>query len=122
MPEMINQIVTSPITNVILILLLFFQWDRQYAKEQSLKYILFSIRRMISRISEVPDSQMVKEKAPDLIDTLDACLATLGARSPFMNRMQETLSMIKDKFVKESSDEIKKLPSEISEDEKIVKS
>lgn len=113
MLELINQITTSPTTNVVLTLLLFFQWYRQYAKEQSIKNNLFSIRRMLGRTLETTDAQTLTQKAHDLIDALDATLATLDARTPFVKRIQETLNAIQVRFQKESMEELKRLPTEV---------
>lgn len=113
MLEYFNQIISSPITNVVLTLFLVFQWYKQHAKEQSVKYNLFSIRRMISRIPEITDTHNIKQKADDLVDALDATLATLGARNPFTKRMQEIVNAIEKRFYKESVEELKRLPNEI---------
>lgn len=114
MIEIISSLVTSPITNVVLFLLLFFQWDRQHAKEQSIKNDLFAMRRMLDHIyfSKESSGQFSKEM---IIEQLDGTLATLDARSPFIERWNEVVSMIKKRFRQESEKDLKRLPHEIDQ-------
>jgi len=100
----IEGIVSSPITNVILTLLLLFQWYRADAKEQSVKNNLLGIRRMLSRLP--------KWKAYHLTDALDATLATLDTRLPFVVRLHEVLDGIKKRFRSESEKVIELVPNE----------
>ena len=113
MAWLINQITTSPITSAILTLLLIFQWYRQYAKEQSIKNSLFSLRRMLGRTIGATEAEITTQKAHDLIDVLDATLATLDTRMPFIKRLRETLNTIEARFCKESLEELKRLPNEV---------
>ncbi len=108
-----TEIITSPIISTILTLLIIFQWFRQQAKEQSVKHNLFAMRRTLIRFQEVSDSVVVSQKATDLSDWLDATLATLGARFPFVRRLDEVMDMIKSRFSSESEDDLKHLPNEI---------
>lgn len=113
MLETITQIVTSPTTNIVLTLLLIFQWFRQQAKEQSVKNNLFSIRRMIDRTSDAGSTQTITQKSADLIDAIDSTLATLDVRIPFEKRIRETLDTIAMRFRKESLRDLKRLPNEV---------
>ncbi|MFA4880834.1 MAG: hypothetical protein WC650_04410 [Candidatus Doudnabacteria bacterium] len=121
MPETITQIINSPVLNVVLTLLIFFQWYKQRAKEQSIKNNLFSIRRMIDRTSGVNSLQAIAQKSADLIDTIDSTLATLGARTPFKKRLLEMLDIIEMRFRKESSKDLERLPNETDIEEKKIK-
>lgn len=115
MLETITQIITSPTTNVVLTLLLIFQWFRQQAKEQSVKNNLFSIRRMIDRTSDVESTQTITQKSADLIDAIDSTLATIDVRIPFEKRLGETLDIIVTRFRKESLMDLKRLPNEVED-------
>ena len=80
----------SEVANIVLSLLLIFQWYRDRAREGSIKNGLFAVRKMVSRI-ENPTSQ-------NALDALDASLATLGARRPYTERCRTMLAAILDKF------------------------
>ncbi len=97
----------SEVFNIILSLLIVFQWFSQYAKEQSIKNSIFALRRMISRIKDMPDNQVIKQqKANDLVDFLDSLLATIGFRHPFKKRLEINLNAIKDRMNEESDQEL----------------
>lgn len=104
-------VVTSPVMTLVVTLLFFFQWYRQHAKEQSIKNNLFSVRRILSRALK-PETGLQNTNARDLIDYLDASLATLGARSPFTERVNDVVKNIKMRIKTESQEKIEKLPTE----------
>lgn len=108
------QIFTSPITNVVLTLLIIFQWFWQRAKEQSVIDNLFSVRRIVGRTINY-ENNVLAQKSHDLVDVLDATLATLGARLPFTERINEVLDYIKDKNRLASKEKLEKFPNEIEE-------
>lgn len=121
MLEIITQIINSPIINVVLTLLIVFQWYKQHAKEQSIKNNLFSIRRMIDRTLKADSLQTITQKSADLIDIIDSTLATLDARTPFKKRLLEVLHIIAMRFRKESLRDLERLPNEVDIEEKKVK-
>lgn len=98
--------------SIILALLLLFQWYSQHAKEQSIKNYLFSIKRMVARIEGLNSVEVMKEKARDLIDTIDATLATVGARHPFLIKVEEVLKKIRERFESEEKKDLESLPRE----------
>ena len=100
----ISKIASNPAVSLILSLLLFFQWDRQYAKEQSVKNNLLAMKRIIDA-QNTPESKVLGEM-------LDATLATIGARSPFQKEGKRVLSFINEKFEKISNSEIKQTVKE----------
>ncbi len=110
--DFLIQIISSPITNVVLTLLIVFQWFWQRAKEQSIKNSIFSVRRILSRMMD-PDNGTSSQKAHDLIDNLDAILATLNARPPFTERINEVSDYIRKKIRFESKEEIELLSNEV---------
>lgn len=77
-----------------------------------MKNNLFSVRRMVIRIEAISDISVLKEKAADLIDAIDATLATLEARLPFVERVREVVSSIRRRFGNDSKKAIEKLPYE----------
>lgn len=89
--------------NIVLTLLLLFQWHKMHAKEQSIKFSLFAIRRILGRRNPT---------AEDIIEQLDAVLATLDARRPFVQRTNEVFNTIRTRFDIESQKELKNLPNE----------
>ena len=80
----------SEVANIILSLLLMFQWYRDRARESAVKNGLFAVREMVTR-TNTPSSQ-------DILDALDANLATLGARQPYIERCRATMESILKKF------------------------
>ena len=80
--------------NIILGLLLLFQWDRKHASEQATKLGLLGTRRMVGRLDS--------PAAADIMDSLDATLATLNARSPFIEWSQRILLNIQERFKRDS--------------------
>jgi len=87
-------------------------WDRQYAKEQSVKNNLIAMRRIIERIQELGNIEAVIHKSKDLVDNLDATLATLGARRPFEEIRQKVLDMVSKRIQNESEKTLESLPNE----------
>lgn len=77
---------------VILSLLLIFQWYKQHAKEQAVKNSLFAIRRKVER--RINNQNFTPETAYDMVDDIDAILATLGARKPFQETLGKVLGLI----------------------------
>lgn len=88
--------------NIILGLFIMFQWFRQYSKEQSIKNTLFAMRRILN---SVPESTAA-------VETLDAALATLGARNPFVKRFCVVRDMIMERFQKEEIASVEELQNE----------
>lgn len=98
--EVIRQLLPAPSTfNIILTLLIIFQWYKQHAKEQSIKNNLFAIRRTLEPVLN-PEAT---------IEFIDATLASLGSRRPFIEKLKETQEYIKCKFVVESKKKIAEL-------------
>jgi hypothetical protein len=87
------EFLASPAMGAISFLFLLFQWYSQYAKEQSIKNSLFAVRRKLERVS-FDKKVMSASKAEDLIDDVDAILATIGARPPFVDRVKETIKSV----------------------------
>ncbi|MCX6731715.1 MAG: hypothetical protein NTX55_01880 [Candidatus Parcubacteria bacterium] len=109
--SVIIEIATSPVMTLVVTLLFFFQWYKQHAREQSIKYSLFSIRRILSRVLKL-GTGLQNTNAQDLIDYLDAILATLGARPSFIEKLREVVKNIKTKIKIESREKIESLPTE----------
>ncbi len=97
----------SIIANIVLTLLLIFQWDRKYASEQVTKNNILATRRMVSRIQD--------NTAKDIIDSVDATLATLDARSPFSDWAKGIMVKIQIKFKKEEAKKLDELAEIIEE-------
>ncbi len=107
----------STVGNIILPLLLIFQWYKGYAKEQAIKNALFAAHRIIERIQD-PNKNSA-------LDALDATLATLGARGPFRDGMKKCVDRALSLFKRESVKPILNLPpysSENSEEDEIEQS
>ena len=104
----------SFIFNVVLCLLLIFQWYKQYAKEQSVKNNLIAVKGAIERIQNLANTELATYKSKDLVDILDATLATLGARHPFDEKREMVLNVIRKRFTSESKKplEVEGLPTE----------
>lgn len=86
------QFLGSSTFGVILSLLIIFQWYKQHAKEQAVKNSLFAIRRKTER--RINDQNFTPETAYDMVDDIDAILATLGARKPFQETLGKVLGLI----------------------------
>ncbi len=97
--------VLSFLANVILTMLLVFQWDRSHAKEQSVKNNIFAMRRMMAGLFGHNDG-VVAQKAKDITENVDATLATLDARSPFIKRLKHVLSLVHRKNDADAEKEI----------------
>ncbi len=82
------QIINSPTLNVVLTLLLLFQWYFSFAKERAIKNVLFAARITLNRNGE----------ATSAIDILDAALATLDARQPFTEELKKLTKKIIGRF------------------------
>ena len=99
----------SSVANIVLTLLLLFQWWKQYSKEQSVKNGLLAVRRIIGRIQD----GAIASKAEDAVDTLDGVLATLDTRRPFSGRLEKVLSSVRYKFQSEAEKEVVEIPGEV---------
>ncbi len=108
----ITQIITSPIISVILTLLIVFQWYKQRAKEQSVKNNLLAIRRILSNSGTSGQTDLM-QKTEDIINVLDATLATLGSRSPFVRRLNEVVTIIEKHFEVQAEADLKRTSNEI---------
>ena len=90
----------SEVFNIIFSLLLVFQWYKGYAKEQSVKNNLLGIKVVL-------DSDKKNNKYKALREFLDATLATIGARPPFVEKGKKMIQAIEKKFAKKSNGNIK---------------
>jgi len=89
--------------NIILPLLIFFQWHSNRAREDTIRNSLFGIRRMIERMKN--SEPVMINKASDLIDSLDGTLATLGVRAPFADKAREVIRKIKKVNIEDAAKE-----------------
>ena len=105
--------VLSFLANVILTMLLVFQWDRSHAKEQSVKNNIFATRRMVAGLFGHNDG-VVAQKAKDITENVDATLATLDARSPFIERLQYILNLVRRKNIEDAKKEVSVAENEIT--------
>ena len=96
----------SLVANIILTLLLFFQWDRKHTKEQATKNNILATRMMVSRIKDA--------SADNILSSIDATLASLDARSPFVEQSKAVLDDIKQRFQREEKVPLAKLEQEES--------
>ena len=85
--DFISQVLNPSTINIILSLLLLFQWYNNHAKEQSVKNNLLGIRRVL-------DSDKKNSKNTTLKEFLDATLATIGARPPFIEDGKKMLDSV----------------------------
>lgn len=88
------QVLGSPTFGVVLSLLLIFQWHKQHAKDQAVKNNLFAMRRKVLRSINKASSTVETEKAYDMVDDIDAILATLDSRKPFSKNLDQVVDMI----------------------------
>lgn len=109
---MFDQLFNPQTLNIVFTLLLIFQWYRQHSKEQSVKNSLYSLRRIISR-SKSSDSSIISQKADDLVDIIDAVLASVDGKPFFIMRVQEVINSVRRRFWLESNKNIETLPKEI---------
>ena len=86
----------SEVANVILGLLTFFQWYRYRAREEATRELVLASRRIVMRNSEPKDA----------VDVLDATLATLGARNPFVEWGDRVLKFLRARSEKEKNSEL----------------
>jgi len=110
--ETVIQFLGSPTFGVVLSLLLIFQWYKQHAKDQAVKNSLFSMRRKICRnVNNNPESSNLY----DMVDDIDAVLATLGSRKPFQKKLNKILCLIGFRNNIEENDSLIELNPERSE-------
>jgi len=93
----IDWITGSAIANIVLTLLLFFQWFWDRSRERAVKNGVFAARRIISRIEN--DSQAIAA-----LDTIDAALATIGSRRPFRKWVTDFMDFIRRRSKKEEGE------------------
>lgn len=100
MPEGLTDIfarLLEPTTiSIILSLLFVFQWYKQRAKEQSVKLNLLGVRRILNRTANTDAAT----------EALDATLASLGTRGPFVRLLHHTQDMILRRLQRESNQPI----------------
>lgn len=96
----------SLVANIILTLLLFFQWDRGHAKEQATKNNILATRMMVSRTKD--------DSADNILSSIDVTLASLDARLPFVEQSKAVLDDIKQRFQREEKVPLAKLEQEES--------
>jgi hypothetical protein len=80
----------SEVFNIILSLIFLFQWWRNQSREEAVKYHLLAVREMVKRTES--------QSSPDIMGSLDATLATLGTRRPYVERCRRILLSIGVKF------------------------
>lgn len=107
--EFFSKLLDPSTINIVLSLLLAFQWYKGHAKEQSVKNNLLGIKIVL-------DSEKKNNRNKALREFLDATLATIGARPPFVEKGKKTLQTIEKKFAKKSNGKIKQ--SEVLSPEK----
>ncbi len=93
----IDWITGSAIANIVLTLLLFFQWFWDRSRERAVKNGVFAARRIISRIGD--DAQ-----ATAALDTIDAALATIGSRRPFKKWVADVADLIRHRSKEEENE------------------
>ena len=93
----------STIANIVLSLLLFFQWVWDRSRERAVKNGVFAARRIISRIGN--DSQ-----ATAALDTIDAALATMGSRRPFKKWVTDVADFIQRRSKEEENEPLTSFP------------
>ena len=89
----IDWVLVSAIFNIVLTLLIVFQWFWDRARERAVKNALLAIKRIVLRLP--------REKASDLLDVIDATLATIGARKPFSAWGTRTIEALHSRFSKD---------------------
>lgn len=80
----------STVMNIILALLIIFQWFWDRSRERAVKNAVFAARRIILRIKD--DLQAVAA-----IDVIDAALATVDARRPFKQWTMDMMNSIRQR-------------------------
>src|SRR3989344_4304455 len=80
----------SEVANIILSLLLIFQWHRDRSREDSVKNSLLGIREMVQRANAL--------SSPDILTAIDSHLATLDVRFPYVERGRRLISGILTRF------------------------
>lgn len=83
----------SVLANIIFPLILFFQLSRNYSREQAVKNHILATHRMIARIKD--------DNAENIIDSIDATLASINRRSPFLDWGEAKLKEIHLKLKQE---------------------
>ena len=106
--------VGSPTFGIVLTLLLIFQWYKQHAKDQAVKNSLFSMRRKVCRKVSEKSFRSEQDTAYDMVDDIDAILATLGSRKPFEKGLNKVINLIFRRNVTEDNDALIELKPERS--------
>lgn len=109
----------SEVANIILGLFTFFQWFRYRAREEATRELVLASRRIVMRNNEPEDA----------VDVLDATLATLGARGPFVEWGDRVLKFLRVRSEGEKNSELSPIKKESNaipspyqhEEEKIIK-
>ena len=93
-PTIMIDILTSPVFNVVLTLLIIFQWLYQRAKEQAIKNNLFALRNIITkkRFHRISSNEI-----DSLVEQIEAVLATLEARKPYKIAMKRLIEKIHER-------------------------
>ena len=93
--EIFTRLLETTTSSIILTLLLFFQWYKQHAKEQSIKNNLLAVRRILNKT--------LNANTEAATEALDATLASLGARGPFIRLLHQTQDVILGRLKQESN-------------------
>lgn len=103
--NLMGEVLASPTTNVVLSLLILFQWWKQYAKEQSVKNNLSALRRIIISTAKAKNESLSDPAL--LIEIVDATLATLGSRRPFSVWTERVISFIHKRNERDADEELR---------------
>lgn len=82
--------------NIVLTLFLGFQWLRDRSRENAVREYLLAIRRMADRDGN----------SPGTLDAIDATLATIGSRRPFVEWGDRILRFIRVRSENEERSEL----------------
>lgn len=72
-----NWISTFGVINVILTLIVLFQWLDRRSKNRWLENTFHALREMSKRAATLSDKQAVKQKSDDLISVIDGAIRTI---------------------------------------------
>ena len=100
----IDWVTGSGIANIVLTLLLFFQWFWDRSRERAVKNGVFAAWRIISRIENDP-------QAIAALDTIDAALATMESRRPFKKWVIDVTESLRQRSEEEENGQLTPFPS-----------
>ncbi|MEK7208069.1 MAG: hypothetical protein AAB699_00795 [Patescibacteria group bacterium] len=97
--EKFLSVLSSPIFVTVLTLLNFFQWYGSHAKEQTIKHNLFAMRRVLVGINQKGASP---GEIASVIEMVDATLATLGTRRPYISAVQKLIIQVHEQNLRDA--------------------